>query len=48
MTEKTDTVSNTNMDQKASCNSVPSSCESHKHPEMQPIAGKCMQGGNIK
>lgn len=30
--------------QKASLNSVPSTVESHKHPEVMPIAGKCMQG----
>lgn len=35
-------------DQKASNNAVPATVESHKHPTMQPIAGKCMQGANIK
>lgn len=34
--------------QKASCNSVPSSVDSHKNPEVMPVAGKCMQGANIK
>lgn len=26
---------------------APKTSSNHKHPDMQPIAGKCMQGGNI-
>jgi hypothetical protein len=48
MTETCSTVKNTPEDQKASCNSVPASTASHNHPDMHPVAGKCMQGANIK